>query len=120
MHPDLLDILQNQQLPITDEQLVDYLTGKLSDEECHNVEKKLAASGLDDEAFEGLMLVNDKTKIRQHALDINKSLLEKLKNQKQNKRQKAKILQINWLIILAVGLLCLIFLAWFVIHKMKG
>ena len=119
MHPDLLDILSRKESPITNEQLVNYLTGKMSDEERHELEKTIADAGLDNDAFEGLHLVENKNRLQQYQLDINKALHEKLK-QKKPKRRQIKLLQLPWLLLLTGGLLALIFFVWFMLHLLQG
>ena len=56
MHPDLLKILSSQDQPIDNEKLVAYLTGQLSAPESQRLEEQLSASGIDQEALEGLSL----------------------------------------------------------------
>ena len=115
MHNDLLDILSRRELPITNEQLINYLTGKLSDEERHDIEKIIMNSGADNDAMEGLEMIGNKEKLYQYQLEINKALREKLQERKPV-RKKRKMPQINWLLIGTGILLAFILLTWLIIH----
>ncbi|CAN5441001.1 hypothetical protein BH10BAC3_BH10BAC3_09290 [soil metagenome] len=119
MHNDLLDILSNKTLPISNEQLVNYLTGKLTEQERYDIEKTIINSGVDNEALEGLQLVADKAKILQYQLEINKKLKEKLQ-QKKPKRRRGKNLQPSYILILTGALLAFIILLWLILHLIQS
>ena len=118
MHNDLLDILSRKVQPITNEQLVNYLTGNLTDTERHEMEATMLNSGVDAEALEGLEMVGNKEKIQQYELEIQKALRDKLK-QKPNKRKRVKQLQFSQLLILTGALLAFIILIWIVIRFLQ-
>lgn len=115
MHNDLLDILSRRELPITNEQLISYLTGKLSDAERHDIEKIIMDSGADKDAMEGLEMIGNKEKLHQYQLEINKALREKLQDKKTG-RKKRKTPQINWLLIMTGALLAFILLVWLIFY----
>ena len=46
MNKDLLNILSNSNKDIDNQQLMDYLSGKLSDEQMHEIERSMADSAL--------------------------------------------------------------------------
>jgi hypothetical protein len=115
MRNELLDILSGKTTAISNEQLVDYLTGRLNESEKHDVEKALTNDGIDEEALEGLQLVINKEKIYQYDAELKKALREKLQ-QKKPKRLPKKQLQVNSILILTASILALILLVWVVIH----
>ena len=119
MHPDLLDILSHKESPISNQQLVDYLTGIMNDEQSNAFEKTIMANGIDNEALEGLQMLRNKEKIMQYQMEINKSLRENLHQKKSTKNKKSTI-QIPYLMILTVALLALIILVWVLIHFMQS
>jgi len=119
MHNDLLDILSNKALPITNEQLVNYLTGSLTEQERHEIEKTIMDSGVDNEALEGLQMVTDKAKILQYQLEISKNLREKLQ-QKKPKRKRGRHLQLSYILILTGALLAFIILVWLILHFIQS
>ena len=119
MHNDLLDILSRKTMPITNEQLISYLKGDLTDEERHEIEKAILNSGVDNEALEGLLMVANKEKISQYQHDIKKGLREKLQ-QKSPKRKKSKQLQLSWILLMTGGILAFIILLWLIMHLLQN
>jgi hypothetical protein len=119
MHPDLLDILSHKESPISNQQLIDYLTGNMNDEQSNAFEKSIVASGMDNEALEGLQMMRSKEKITQYQLEINKSLRETLQQKKAPKKKKT-VIQLPYLIILTVALLALILLLWVLFHFLQS
>jgi hypothetical protein len=118
MHNDLLDILSRRELPITNEQLINYLTGKLSDEESHEIEKIIINSGVDNDAMEGLDMVRDKEKLQAYQIQINKALREKL-SQKNTTRRRRRVWEFPWLLVLTGALLAFIILIWLIVHLLQ-
>lgn len=92
MNHDLMNILSNSKT--TDQQKVlDYVQGKLSSEEKHEVEKLLIDSDFDRDAAEGLEQVKDKTTLAFIVNNLNKNLRKKLSDRKKNflKRNKPEL-----------------------------
>jgi hypothetical protein len=118
MRNDLLDILSAKTTAITNEQLISYLTGKMSDEEKHELEKTMLNSGMDNDAIEGLQMVSSKEKLYQYELELNKLLREKLQ-QKKTRRKPVNKLQINYLLLLTGGLLAFLLLIWLIFHLLQ-
>ncbi|HSC52814.1 MAG TPA: hypothetical protein VLC98_04305 [Phnomibacter sp.] len=115
MHPDLLKILSNNDQPIDNEQLVAYLTGKLNAEESHALESKLSGAGFDEDAMEGLMMMQDKKNIGTVQAELNLFLQEKL-HQPKKKKKRAELLSWKWLAVATGILILFILLSYFVIH----
>lgn len=115
MHPDLLQILTNQDQPIDNEKLIAYLTGKLNAVESREMEAQLAASGLEEDALEGLLLVKDKKKLPDYQQHLQLFLKANLK---QDKRKPRKKLDISWIWLAAAtgGIILLAILVWYFIH----
>lgn len=115
MHNDLLDILSSKTSAITSEQLINYLSGTLDNNEKHELEKLLLNSGIENEALEGLQMIASREKLSQYESEINKALREKLLQKKKKRRSKFTV-QLSFLVILTVALLVLITLVWLLIH----
>ena len=62
MSKDLLNILANSNKDIDNQKLMDYLSGKLSQQEQHEIEKEMAGNELVNDAVEGLENAKDKMK----------------------------------------------------------
>jgi len=78
------DIL-NKSGQITEQKLMDYLEGRLSPDDAHEVEKLMVDSGFLDDAVEGLSQMKDKQKIAGILQELNghlktKTRLKKKKN----------------------------------------
>ena len=63
MNNDLKDILSNSNKDIDNQQLMDYMAGKLSVEDTHAVEKLMAENDFINDAIEGLQAVGNKKEI---------------------------------------------------------
>ena len=119
MNKDLLNILSNSSKDIDNQQLMDYLAGKLSDEETHQVEMQLADNEFMNDALEGLENVADKKDINQFVDQLNRELQKKLL-QKQKRKKKRKLLQQRWVYAAIVLILALVIATWLLIVKYQA
>jgi hypothetical protein len=119
MHPDLLDILTHKDLPITNEQLVSYLTGKLDAAESRAVEQAMSDAGLlENDAMEGWLQIKNKALVAGLNHDLLQGLHQSLHSQKK-KRPRQKLLQLPWIMVMVAGLLALAFVAWWVVFLLQ-
>lgn len=118
MNRDLLNILSNSNKDIDNQKLMDYLTGKLSDEEKHEVEKALADNDFLNDAAEGLEHFRNQHNLGSYVDQLNKDLHRQLREKKQ-RREKRKIKDTPWLYFAVILILTLIVLAYVVISKLK-
>lgn len=119
MDPNLLDILSNSNKDIDNQKLMDYLHGKLSAAERHEVEKTLLDSDLETEALEGLQAMPDPTRLNDYVNDINRQLQQHLE-QRNPRREKRRVKNMGWVLISAtiILLICIIaFLTWYWKHR---
>lgn len=109
------DIL-GQHAQMDPQKLMDYLEGKLSDQEKHEVEAMLADSAFMDDALEGLGQVKDKQKIAAILQELNTQLKRnaKEKNRRRAMRQPGFP---GWLLFATVTIILLVILAY-IIYKM--
>jgi hypothetical protein len=109
------DILQKTG-QISEQKLMDYLEGRLSPEESHEVEKLMVDSGFIDDAVEGLSEMKDKQKIASILQELNGHLNTKVKQ----KSRKNKLLipdQLTLTIATTITILFLIVIGY-VIYRM--
>jgi hypothetical protein len=108
MNNDLLNILSNSNKDIDNQQLMDYLSGKLSDEEKHAVEKGMADSAFMNDAVEGLENIGNKKDIQAYVEELNAGLQKSLSRKKQ-RRLKRRLKEGPWgyVAILLIILLCI-------------
>ncbi len=116
MNRDLLNILSNSGKDIDNQQLMDYLAGKLSGEQKHSVEKLMADSQFMNDAMEGLGEIKDKKDINIVVDQINRDFQKKLQ-QKKAKKQKRKMLQQRWIYAAIILILAIVIATWLMIVK---
>jgi len=116
MNDDLLNILSNSNKDIDNQQLMDYLSGKLSAKESHEVEKMMEDNDLFNDAMEGLQGVRDKKDIQTYVEQLNRGLQKSL-TKKRQRREKRKLKEGPWgyVAILVIILLCIA--GYFVVKK---
>jgi uncharacterized membrane protein YgcG len=117
MSDNLKDILSHLSTEVDQETLLKYLEGRLSDEQRHEIEKRMLASDFNDDAMEGLQGMKDKEKISSLVEQLNRDLHKKL-DKKKKRREKLRFKDQPWLYIAIVIILLLIVLSYVVIHKM--
>lgn len=114
MQEDLLNILSGSNKDIDNQKLMDYLSGKLSAEQKHDVEKLMADNPFISEALEGLQHAGaDKTSLAVEHL--NRQLRSHLQ-QRKRKREKAKSPVMLWTYVAVVVILMIAVIVYFVIR----
>jgi anti-sigma factor RsiW len=119
MNPNLLNILSNSNKDIDNQKLMDYLSGKLSEQEKHEVEKWMADNDFSNEALEGLQEFKDRNNLQNYVDQLNKDLNSYLRIKKQ-RREKRKIKDTPWVYYTIVVLLILMVIAYIVIKKLTS
>ncbi|HWK08211.1 MAG TPA: hypothetical protein VNS58_31500 [Puia sp.] len=116
MSNDLLNILSNSNKDIDNQQLMDYLSGKLSGEEKFAVEKMMADNDFMNDAVEGLETIENKKDIQVYVDQLNASLQKSLSKKKQ-RRLKRRLREGPWgyFAILLIILLCIA--AYLIVRK---
>ncbi|HYC28503.1 MAG TPA: hypothetical protein VEB42_06795 [Chitinophagaceae bacterium] len=117
MPNDLLNILSNSNKDIDNQKLMDYLSGKLSKQEEHEIEKEMAGSEMVSDAVEGLKAMKDQQAIQSYVEQLNKNLHKQLQ-QKKARRQKRKLRDEPYIYLAIVLVLALIVMAYYVLHKL--
>jgi hypothetical protein len=113
----LKDILSNLSTEVDQETLLKYLEGRLSEEQKHEIEKRMLGSDFTDDAMEGLQEIRNKEKISSLVEQLNRDLHKKLEKKKK-RREKLRFKDQPWLYIAIVIILLLIVLSYIVIHRM--
>ena len=117
MNKNLLDILSNSNKDIDNQQLMDYLSGQLSAEQRHEVERSMADSEFLNDAVEGLQRITDKKDLRAYVEELNAGMQKNLQKKKQ-RRLKRRLKEEPWsyLAVILVILLCII--AYIVVRRL--
>ncbi len=114
---DVTNILSDDEL--NDDQLMNYLKGKLSDEELHAIEKQMAGSEFVNDAVEGLQSFSADKKLNEYVQQLNKNLHEHI-NQKKQRKEKRKQKDFQWIIFAVIIILLLCILAYVIVVWQKS
>ncbi len=116
MDDKLIDILSNSNKDIDNQKLMNYLSGKLSAEEKHEVEKQMADSEFMNDALEGLDEVKNKKQLDLYVQQLNSELHKQLEKKKKRKIKRSFKEQ-PWLYLAIILLLLLSIISFIVIKK---
>lgn len=117
MNQDLLNILSHSNKDIDNQKLMDYLSGKLSEEDRHEVESWMNNNEFAAEAMEGLEQFGQNTRLESYVADLNKDLNRYLR-EKKTRRERRRIKEVNWVLVTVITILLLIILAYLVLSRM--
>ena len=113
---ELKNILSNSNKDIDNQKIMDYLSGKLSGEEKHDIEKEMSDSDFVNDAVEGLETVKNKKDLTFFVDQMNADLQKQL-NKKKTRKQKRKLKDQPWLYFAIVLILFIIIICFVVIKK---
>ena len=116
MDDKLFNILSNSNKDIDNQKLMDYLSGKLSAEEKHEIEKQMADSDFVNDAVEGLEEIKNKKDLSLYVEQLNADLHKQL-DKKKKRKQKRALKDQPWIYLAIVLLLLLIVICFIVIKK---
>jgi hypothetical protein len=116
MSKDLLNILTNSNKDIDNQKLMDYVSGKLSGMEKHEIEKSIIDSEFLNDAVEGLGNIQDKQKLQEYIEHLNKGLQNHLEKKKM-RREKRRIKEYPWIYFTIALILLLCVIGYFVIRQ---
>jgi hypothetical protein len=116
MNENLKDILSNLNPEVDQEKLLQYLQGKLSAQEQHDLEKEMMGDDFDSDALEGLQEFGNKKKLAALVNQLNTDLKKRTEKKKRFK-EKMKLTVDGNLIVAIVIILLLIILSYFILHK---
>jgi anti-sigma factor RsiW len=117
MNPDLLNILSHSNKDIDNQKLMDYLSGKLSEQEKNEVERWMAENAFTEEAMEGLQQFKQPKDLNAYVEALHKDLNRHL-DQKKKRREKRKIKEAPWTYLAIFIVLVLCILLYLVLKKM--
>jgi hypothetical protein len=118
MKEDLKDILSHLSSDVDQEALLQYLKGKLSAGQQHEVEKQMLDDQFTADAMEGLEAIKDKQRIGFMVEQLNHQLKKKAQK-KQALKEKSILKNEPWLVITVVIILILVILSFLFIHHLQ-
>ena len=116
MSDELLNILLNDDEEIDNQKLMDYVNGKLSEDEKHALEKKMIDSEMIHDSVEGLEKFKNKKDVCNFAEQSNLNLKKQLQKNK-SKKDKRKIKDLPWLYFAIILILIIILIGFLVVKN---
>ncbi|MDE3143661.1 MAG: hypothetical protein KGL19_05870 [Bacteroidota bacterium] len=110
-----IDNILNDDGELSEELLMRYATGNVTEEERHKIESKMIDSSFVTDATEGLQAFGNKSKLSHYVDDLNRQL-QKETNKKKERRAKRKLPGMDWIIISVIIVLLLCVLGYAVLH----
>ena len=101
---------------LNEEQLMNYVKGKMSGEEAHAVEKKMANSSFINDAVEGLQNFSSAEKANTYAQQINEQLHQRLADKKHGR--KKIIGNLSWEIIAVIVIILLALIGYVIVEML--
>jgi hypothetical protein len=98
---------------------MDYLSGKLSEKDKHEVEVWMSENEFVEEAVEGLQNFPSVQQVSHDVKLLNKDL-QKLLKQKKHRKIRRTIFDNQWTLFTLVTLLILIVIAYLIIHNLRN
>jgi anti-sigma factor RsiW len=95
------------------QRLIDYLEGRLTEQETHEVEVHVSGCSFCSDALEGLMAIKDKAQIPIIVKQIHNQLRHDLQSHREKKRKQKMYV---WLSALIVIILLILLVAFFAIY----
>jgi anti-sigma factor RsiW len=117
MNKDLLNILANSNKDIDNQQLMDYLSGNLSGEPLHEVERSMADNAFLNDAVEGLQQMGNRKNLQAYVDELN-AALQKNMAKKKRRRLKRRLKDDPWTYLTLGVVIALCILAYWVIHSL--
>src|SRR6185437_2538391 len=109
MDKDWFNILTNSNKDIDNQQLMDYLSGKLSGEAAHEVERSMADNEFLNDAVEGLQKIRNKKDMQAYVDQLNAAMQKSLAKKKQRRlRRRLRDWPYTYLAIILVIVLCIL------------
>jgi len=115
MNKDLLNILSNSNKDIDNQQLMDYLSGNLSGEPLHDVERSMANNAFLNDAVEGLQHIGNKKNLQAYVDELN-AALQKNMAKKKRRRLKRRLKDDPWTYLTIAVVIALCIIAYWIVR----
>ena len=116
MNNDLKNILSNSNKDIDNQQLMDYLSNRLSKAESHEVEKNMADDDFMNDAVEGLQIMESKKDVQAYVEQLNNDLHKQIDKNKIRK-DKLKLKDQTNIYITIIVILVLLIISFVILKK---
>ena len=116
MSDQLLNILENSNKDIDNQKLMDYLSGKLSAQDKHEMEKMMTDNPLLNDAIEGLENLKDKSRLQEYVAQLHENLHAQLAKKKLL-RAKKRIREYPWIYLTIALVLIFCIIAYLIVRQ---
>ena len=103
-----LNNIWNAEDELNEDQLLEYVNKKATDEAAYNLERKMADSAFIEDGVEGLQQFSSAEKINAYVQQINQDLHYKLTDKKVKKKRSIQSLSWEIIAVIVVIILCLL------------
>lgn len=111
---DLLNILQSDEVPIENQQIIDYLQGQLQVDAQNSVEQQELADPMMQDALEGLRMMPDKADLEKLTAAINLHLQKRISDHKLKRKETARWKDQNWILLALITFIILLMICFVV------
>ena len=115
----LLNILQSKEVPIENQQIIDYLQGTLNTANQQQLEEHELGDAMMQDAMEGLQTVQDKARLEMMAREMNQTLQKKLVAQKNKHKEIRKWKDQKWILLSIATILLIVIICYLVMKVVK-
>ena len=115
MSNELFDILTNSNKDIDNQKLMDYISGKLSEQDKKELEEQISENRFMKDAVDGLKELKDKRKLSVYLEQLNRELKTRL-NQPKLRRNKHHLAEFPW-IYLTIALILVLAIVGFLLVR---
>jgi hypothetical protein len=110
MSKELFEILTNSNKDIDNQKLMDYISGRLSEQDKKELEEQISENSFMQDAVEGLKELKDSKKLSIYLEQLNRELKTRL-NQPKLRRKKHNLAEFPWVyltiaLILVLSIVC--------------
>jgi len=112
-----LNNIWNADDELNEEQLLNYIQNKSTDDQAYKVERKMADSSFENDGIEGLQQFSSTEKINAYVQQINEDLHHRLTDKKLKRKLGFKNLSWEIIAVVVVILLCLLGYAIIMMRK---
>jgi len=112
-----LNNIWNADDELNEDQLLNYVKGKLTEEDANAIERKMSGSTFINDAVEGLQQFSTSEKINTYTQQLNEKLHQKLAGKKT--KRKKDIAGLSWEAIAVIAVILLCILGYAIVEMMR-
>ncbi|MCU0323107.1 MAG: hypothetical protein MUE72_11865 [Chitinophagaceae bacterium] len=112
------NILPNEQLELSEEQLLNYIANNVTNEQRNAIEQEMQNNPFMQDAVEGLQEFKNQQHIQDYVTELNRQLIKQT-TKKKIRKSKRKLKEQDWIIISVIIVIMLCILGYVVVKQLK-